>query len=203
MVNLRTWWSSGKEKIARDPPIKVNTRQSEADAAIEARNFVFANSYASMNTINQRGEFEGYPTSQVEYYVDTRRSDGSLLMIRVDMSSGFNNVKMGSPISLSVHTGDSPGAVAPQEMASSKRIVLYGSIDATMPSDEEKSLYFRVHPDASAWQPGKPGWHSTDWVKFVPDGIYYIGGFGDKHYIGNLPVEKYVNAPITEPRAFE
>lgn len=171
-------------------------RPSKAEATIEARNFVFTNSYATMNTIHQQGQFEGFPTGQVEYYADTNSDDASLLMIRVDMSSSFNNIKAGSPLSLSIRTGDSPNAHAPEQMASSKRIVLYGRIQSTEPSEEEKSLYFKLHPDALAWEPGKPGWHFTDWVKFVPEGIYYIGGFGDKHFIGTLAVDKYTEAPI-------
>lgn len=95
-------------------------RPSKAEATIEARNFVFTNSYATMNTIHQQGQFEGFPTGQVEYYADTNSDDASLLMIRVDMSSSFNNIKAGSPLSLSIRTGDSPNAHAPEQMASSK-----------------------------------------------------------------------------------
>lgn len=190
----------GADKSAPALSIRLPRRH----AVREARQFVYDNSFANMNTINQQGQFLGFATSQIEYYIDSADDDASLLLIRVDMSTAFRNVDKGSPASLTIRTGDSPNAETPVELASQKRIVLYGEFEATEPPQDEIDRFLAVHPDAAEWQPGKSGFHKTEWVRFVISGIYYIGGFGDKHYIGQIPVDMYREEkpdPKPEPQA--
>lgn len=166
------------------------------DAAIqEARNFVYANGFGTLSTVNQADfEFSAYPAGQVEYYCDSGDSDASLLMIRVDMSSAFRNIHLGSPSSFSIRTGDKPNCQTPIELAANHRIILYGEFTDCEPTFAEIQRFFAMHPDARAWRPGSIGFHQTFWTKFVVSGIYYIGGFGGEHYIGKLPVDKYKDA---------
>lgn len=166
--------------------------QSKDDALREARNFVYANGFGTLSTINQGdSEFSAYPAGQVEYYCDTGDSDASLLMIRVDMSSAFRNIHLGSPSSFAIRTGDRPNCRTPLELAAHHRVILYGEFEEFQPSLSEVQRFFKIHPDARDWQPGSHGFHKTYWTKFVISGIYYIGGFGGEHYIGKLPVDKY------------
>ncbi|GHJ86920.1 hypothetical protein NliqN6_3322 [Naganishia liquefaciens] len=57
-------------------------------------------------------------------------------------------------------------------------------------SDESKALarcYERYHPDAKAWLPGADDSpHYSVWARFDVHDAYYVGGFGDTHYIGHI-----------------
>lgn len=166
--------------------------QSRENAAHEAREFVRKHSFGTLSTINQGlGEFNGYPAGQIEYYIETDNDDASLLLIRVDMSTAFRNVHLGSPSSLAIRAGDEPKAVTPLHMANSHRIILYGNFEDYEPTQSDIRRFFKSHPDAREWCPGKAGFHKTYWTKFEITGIYYIGGFGGEHYIGMIPIEEY------------
>lgn len=58
--------------------------------------------------------------------------------------------------------------------------------------------YKSYHPDTFWFPPaeGKGNGHPFDsvWARFDPVDIYYVGGFGDTHYIGHIPVEMYDKA---------
>lgn len=187
-------------ETARNSPPNFTARQSREEAVLEARQFVYDQSFGTLNTINKAGNFEGFPAGQIEYFVDNAEDDASLLLIAVDMSSAFRNISKGSPASLSIRTGDQPEGQTPLRAAAAKRIILYGEFDFVEPSPFAKAAFFKIHPDALEWAPGLPGFHKTQWIKFTITGIYYIGGFGDRHYIGQLPVAKYVDAPVSERR---
>ncbi|OXG33648.1 hypothetical protein C359_02128 [Cryptococcus neoformans Bt120] len=63
-------------------------------------------------------------------------------------------------------------------------------------SKEEKAelekCYLNYHPDAKYWLPGASNSpHSSVWAKLDADDIYYVGGFGDTHYIGHIPIDLY------------
>ena len=32
------------------------------------------------------------------------------------------------------------------------------------------------------------------WARFDPHTVYFVGGFGDEHYIGYIPLQKYQGA---------
>ncbi|KAK4684321.1 hypothetical protein P7C73_g5869, partial [Tremellales sp. Uapishka_1] len=61
--------------------------------------------------------------------------------------------------------------------------------------DEDARLskcYTSYHPDAKSWLPSTPDApHFSVWARFDIEDIYYVGGFGDVHYIGHVPVELY------------
>lgn len=185
-------------KPASTPDGSITTRQSREEATIEARQFVYDQSFGTLTTINQSGNFEGFPAGQIEYYIDDAEQDATLLLIAVDMSSAFRNIGNGSPCSLAIRTGDQPNGETPLHAAAAKRIILYGEFDYVEPSLKAKAAFFAAHPDALEWAPGVPGFHKTQWIRFTITGIHYIGGFGDRHYIGSLPVDKYVDAPVNE-----
>lgn len=52
--------------------------------------------------------------------------------------------------------------------------------------------FTHYHPDAAAWMPGsRASPHVARWARFTPEHIYYVGGFGDEHYIGTVPLGIY------------
>jgi hypothetical protein len=47
-------------------------------------------------------------------------------------------------------------------------------------------------PDAKYWLPSFPNSpHACFWATFKPSRAFYVGGFGDTHYIGWLDIEKW------------
>lgn len=52
------------------------------------------------------------------------------------------------------------------------------------------SCYVKAHPDARYWLPGSKV-HESHFVRLVVEQIYWVGGFGDRAYIGWIPVEQW------------
>ncbi|KDN50843.1 hypothetical protein K437DRAFT_233479 [Tilletiaria anomala UBC 951] len=95
-------------------------------------------------------------------------------------------------------------------MPSKNRMTLFGHI-VQVPSlssaispvvssqhDEAHSLaqcFLSYHPDSAHWAPGSTeSPHTAFWARFVVDRVYHVGGFGDEHFIGFIPLEKYREA---------
>jgi len=61
--------------------------------------------------------------------------------------------------------------------------------------DEIKACYLAQHPDARWWLPGDDdAAHLAYWARFDPHSVYFVGGFGDEHYIGYIPLATYQSA---------
>lgn len=183
------------------------------EAAVEARTLVKRESLANLATIVQEGENAGIPESFMEYYADCGDVDGSLTLLALTISSSYRNIAAGSPASLSIRVGDHPfvehvdphypGGIPPSP-AGSPRISLRGKfVHINTTDDEETSLrltqcFTKRHPDARFWLPGNKI-HDSQWVKFEVEGLYFLGGFGDRAYIGEIPVELYKSsAPFVD-----
>jgi len=54
-----------------------------------------------------------------------------------------------------------------------------------------EECYLSSHRDAEGWVPSRWGYHASFWARFDPKSIYYVGGFGGLHYIGNIPLDLY------------
>ena len=52
------------------------------------------------------------------------------------------------------------------------------------------ACFLTYHPDAAAWLPGNRI-HESKWVRLVVEEVYWIGGFGDRAYIGWIPLEEW------------
>lgn len=48
--------------------------------------------------------------------------------------------------------------------------------------------------------PGNPI-HEAEWVTFEVERVYWVGGFGDREFIGDIPVELYRNVTLKEEQA--
>lgn len=73
-----------------------------------------------------------------------------------------------------------------------------------MTEEEVKSgkvaeCFVKKHPDARYWLPGN-AIHESEWVRLVVEGVYWVGGFGDRAYIGWIPVEGYKSVKEEEWR---
>lgn len=54
-----------------------------------------------------------------------------------------------------------------------------------------------MHKDAKYWLPGNRI-HSAEWVRLVVQDIYWVGGFGDRAYIGWIDAEDFKNVTKEE-----
>jgi len=73
------------------------------------------------------------------------------------------------------------------------RFSLLGYIERIEGGDESKELakcFVKTHPDAKFWLPGNRI-HESHFVRLVVKEVYWIGGFGDRAYIGWIPVEEW------------
>ncbi|KAN0065092.1 hypothetical protein ACQY0O_001588 [Thecaphora frezii] len=63
--------------------------------------------------------------------------------------------------------------------------LLDGAAAAAHDRDALARCYLSHHPDAKHWAPGaRESPHIPFWAKFVVERIYWVGGFGDEHFIG-------------------
>lgn len=64
-------------------------------------------------------------------------------------------------------------------------------------ADALAACFTRSHPDARWWLPGNRI-HESEWVRLVVDHVYWIGGFGDRAYIGWIPAAEWRNVTRAE-----
>lgn len=75
-----------------------------------------------------------------------------------------------------------------------------GSDDRSDPSSVGARLaacYTAAHPDARYWLPGNRI-HEAHFVRLVVTRVYWVGGFGDRAYIGWIPAEQWRNVTREE-----
>ncbi|KAL6900236.1 pyridoxamine 5'-phosphate oxidase domain-containing protein [Trichoderma evansii] len=82
----------------------------------------------------------------------------------------------------------------PYSAANLPRFSLIGYLEPIKP-DLKESLrlaycYTSKHPDAKYWLPGNKI-HTSEWARLVVTKVYFIGGFGDRAYIGWIPIEEW------------
>lgn len=176
------------------------------EAARIARTLVQRESIGNLATLDANG----YPVSFSEYYIDGFNS-GEPVIILLNISSTYRNIKNSSDgkLSFAIRTGDHqpndhvdlhyPGGIA-YSTAGSPRISLKGKVEMFKIGDpyEEVVLnakFVKRHPDAKFWLPNsKVSAHAGTWAKIVVESVYFIGGFGDRAYIGDIPVDIYHEA---------
>lgn len=91
-------------------------------------------------------------------------------------------------------------------MPSKGRATLFGHFELTNATTDPESsrrmsqCYLHHHPDASHWAPGsKASPHVPFWATFVVNRVYWVGGFGDEHYIGWFDQSDWNNAWKSSP----
>ncbi|KAG6017575.1 hypothetical protein E4U43_000846 [Claviceps pusilla] len=84
----------------------------------------------------------------------------------------------------------------PYSAANLPRFSLFGYLEA-IDTDEASSTSTRLatcytakHDDARFWLPGNHI-HESEWMRLVVTHVYWIGGFGDRAFIGWIPVEQW------------
>ncbi|ODV67714.1 hypothetical protein HYPBUDRAFT_152535 [Hyphopichia burtonii NRRL Y-1933] len=184
------------------------------EGADVARTLVNRESLVNVNTftkIKDSGDSETLiPVSSMEYYADCD-NDGDPYWLVIDIGSTFQNIKHGSEYTFTIRAGDHPSGEKVDENypggrswspAGSPRVNLRGTLQNVTfenPLDliHLEHCFVKRHPDAKWWLPSNaitP--HKAHWVKFVVSGVYFVGGFGDRAYIGPIDSELYHSAKV-------
>lgn len=89
-----------------------------------------------------------------------------------------------------------PPDTVPYSAANLPRFSLLGYLESIEPNPVESvrlaACFTRTHQDAKYWLPGN-AIHTSEWARLVVTQVYWIGGFGDRAYIGWIPVDEWKN----------
>ncbi|KAF8138031.1 pyridoxamine 5'-phosphate oxidase-domain-containing protein [Mycena galopus ATCC 62051] len=179
-------------------------------SAVMARRILHLSTLGTLSTIFPRSPLNqetrpsdvgGTAIGLVDYIADCEHATGNPTILALDIATSFKNVDAGSNISLSL------AWVPPQRHvrspASLPRFALQGYLEDLSAEDVAAhaipACFAKYHPDARAWYPGNRI-HSSRWVRLVVQEVYWIGGFGDRAYIGWIPAEEWRNVTREEVR---
>ena len=154
----------------------------------------------------------------MDYIADCETS-GDPTILAINIATSFKNVAAGSNISLSLQwtppyppksrissyfpSPFSPWGninhekeTLPYSAANLPRFALLGHLEKIQKREVESleigKCFTKKHQDARYWLPGN-SIHESEWVRLVVEQVYWIGGFGDRAYIGWIPVEEWRN----------
>jgi hypothetical protein len=172
------------------------------ESAVQARRILQFESIGTLSTVfptaphatEQRpSDVGGAPIGLMDYFGNCEPHSGNPTILAITIATSFKNVNAGSNITLSMrwHPQDSQW----RSPASLPRFSLVGRLEDLTADDLKSnplvpSCYLKYHPDAVAWLPGNPI-HVSKWVRLVVEEVYWIGGFGDRAYIGWIPIKEW------------
>jgi hypothetical protein len=179
------------------------------ESAVQARRILKLESIGTLSTVfpttphatEQRpSDVGGAPIGLMDYFGACEGNTGNPTILAITIATSFKNVDAGSNITLSMrwHPQDSQW----RSPASLPRFSLVGRLEDLSADDLKNnplvpSCYLKYHPDAVAWLPGNPI-HTSKWVRLVVEEVYWIGGFGDRAYIGWIPIEEWQSVTSEE-----
>ncbi|KAJ7688545.1 pyridoxamine 5'-phosphate oxidase-domain-containing protein [Mycena rosella] len=169
------------------------------ESAVMARRILHLSGLGTLSTIfpasssaqeTRPSDVGGTAIVLVDYIVDCEYATGNPTILALDIATSFKNVAAGSNISLSLNWIPPQGRVrSPDSMP---RFSLQGYLEDVSANELEEhaipACFARYHPDSRAWYPGNRI-HTSRWVRLVVQEVYWIGGFGDRVFIGWIPVE--------------
>ena len=128
---------------------------------------------------------------------DSHPGDPTLLALTV--STTTKNAYAGSNVSLALSWWDSYKELTghdPRSAANLPRASLIGYLEEISAEDIQKEelvkCFTGVHRDSRFWLPGdKSSPHTGIWMRMVVQQVYWIGGFGDRAYIGWFDVDEW------------
>lgn len=180
------------------------------ESATQARRVLNLSSIATLSTVfpssppsiveNRPNNLGGSSFGIMEYYASCGSEPYNPTILAVSIATSFKNARAGSNVTLSLRyhppSDQNPPAddIYTYSPANLPRFSLIGHIEALSPSEIEagnvRECFLRAHPDAEAWTPGNDI-HVSYWTKLVVEEIFWFGGFGDRAYIGWIPVDEW------------
>jgi len=171
------------------------------ESAVQARRILRLENIGTLSTVfpttphateNRPSDVGGAPIGLMDYFGDCEPDTGNPTILAITIATSFKNVDAGSNITLSLrwHPQDTQW----RSPASLPRFSLVGRLEDLSAKDVAKNLvpacYVKKHPDAAWWLPGNRI-HKSKWVRLVVEEVYWIGGFGDRAYIGWIPLKEW------------
>ncbi|KAH0544651.1 hypothetical protein FGG08_001156 [Glutinoglossum americanum] len=120
-------------------------------------------------------------------------------LLALPIATSFRNaLTPGSNISLSLQWVPPPSRKGKEKKsngephpASLPRLSILGHLERIPPPHRGVERCFTTaHPDARGWVPGNRI-HESVWVRLVVKDVYWVGGFGDRAWIGWISGEKW------------
>ncbi|KAF2712729.1 hypothetical protein K504DRAFT_475019 [Pleomassaria siparia CBS 279.74] len=177
------------------------------ESAVQARRVLHLETIGTLSTIfpsthsteNRPSDVSGAPIGLMDYFADCEPSTGNPTILAISIATSFKNVAAGSNITLSLRWHPQNGR--PYSAAALPRFSLVGRLEELtaeeITAQHVAACFVGYHPDAAAWLPGNRI-HESHWVRLVVEEIYWIGGFGDRAYIGWIPVQEWQNVTKEE-----
>jgi hypothetical protein len=128
----------------------------------------------------------GTSLSLMEYYADCEPATGNPTILSLSVSSNVKNAAEGSNVTLSIRWDP---AQRPRSAVALPRMSLTGYLERIRPQHDQDvvtACYGKTHPDSWAWMPGSRI-HESFWTRLVVKDVYWVGGFGDRAFIGWIP----------------
>ena len=177
------------------------------ESAIQARRVLHLSSITTLSTVfpsatsleNRPAHMDGVPIGLMDYYASCSPRTYEPTILAISIATSFKNTAAGSNITLSLRYHPPPDHPPADDIytyspANMPRFSLIGHLEAIPGTEVEKynvsGCFSERHSDAKAWMPGNPI-HESWWGRLVVEEIYWIGGFGDRAYIGWIPVEEW------------
>ena len=189
------------------------------DSAVQARRILNLSSIATLSTVfpshshstlEQRPQdLGGAPIGLMDYYASCGPRPYDPTILAISIATSFKNAKAGSNVTLNLRWHppvDHPPGQDPYQFspANLPRFSLIGYIEPLSPAEVEandiKSCFLRTHSEANPWTPGNEI-HESWWARLVVEQVYWIGGFGDRAYIGWIPASEW--RAVTEEEVSE
>ncbi|KAL8732384.1 MAG: hypothetical protein Q9166_002782 [cf. Caloplaca sp. 2 TL-2023] len=189
------------------------------ESAIQARRILNLSSIATLSTVfpnvnpavpfeNRPENLGGAPIGLIDYYASCDPTPYEPTILAISIATSFKNARAGSNVTLSLRyhppvnhpPGDDIYTYSPANLP---RFSLLGHIEPVPVPEIKKNkvdrCFFDRHPEAVAWKPGN-AIHQSWWARLVVEQVYWIGGFGDRAYIGWIPIEEWRGVTQEEVR---
>ncbi|KAL6242721.1 hypothetical protein RBB50_010367 [Rhinocladiella similis] len=132
------------------------------------------------------------PIGLPDYIASCEEPSGNPTLLALTVSTSTKNAVAGSNVSLSLSWWDEYVHLThrqPWSAANLPRLSMIGYLEEMTAEEVESqsipSCFTKVHGDSVMWLPGKK-WaaHKGLWMRMIVMEVYWIGGFGDRNYIG-------------------
>ncbi|CAF9940884.1 MAG: hypothetical protein ALECFALPRED_008893 [Alectoria fallacina] len=183
-------------------------------SAMLARRIVNLSSIATLSTVfpsnpsieddfstlsHPASDLGGAPIGLMDYYASCSPRPYNPTFLAISIATTFRNTRAGSNVTLNLRWHPPPSAPPSDDIytyspANMPRFSLVGYIEPIPTSEilsyDVEACFLDRHPDAEAWLPGNKI-HQSWWGRLVVKEIYWIGGFGDRAYIGWIPEREW------------
>jgi len=139
------------------------------------------------------------PIGLPDYVASCEEPSGNPTLLALTVSTSTRNAAAGSNVSLALSWWDEYIKLTgrePWSAANLPRLSLIGYLEEIgLDEVQEKGIvhcYTGVHRDSLLWLPGEK-WaaHKGVWMRLVVKDVYWIGGFGDRNFIGWFDVDEW------------